>query len=41
MALKPIRGLQATIEDGIRNKFLSKPLTQAEIDSLIDLTFLP
>ncbi len=41
MALKPIRGLQATIEDGIRNKFLTKPLTQAEINALIDLTFLP
>jgi NitT/TauT family transport system substrate-binding protein len=41
MALKPIRGLQATIEDGIRNKFLTKPLTEAEIKSLIDLSFLP
>ncbi|MGE5303894.1 MAG: ABC transporter substrate-binding protein [Alphaproteobacteria bacterium] len=41
MALKPIRGVQATIEDGIRNKFLTRPLTQAEIDALIDLSFLP
>lgn len=41
MALKPIRGLPATIEDGIRNKFLSQPLTQAEVNALIDLTFLP
>jgi NitT/TauT family transport system substrate-binding protein len=41
MSLKPIRGLQATIEDGIRNKFLTQPLTQAEINSLIDLSFLP
>jgi NitT/TauT family transport system substrate-binding protein len=41
MALKPIRGLQATIEDGIRNKFLTQPLSQAEINSLIDLSFLP
>ena len=41
MTLKPIRGLQATIEDGIRNKFLTQPLTQAEITSLIDLSFLP
>ena len=41
MALKPIRGLQATIEDGIRNKFLTQPLSQAEINALIDLTFLP
>lgn len=41
MTLKPIRGLPATIEDGIRNKFLTQPLTQAEINSLIDLSFLP
>ena len=41
MTLKPIRGLQDTIEDGIRNKFLTQPLTQAEIKSLIDLSFLP
>ena len=41
MSLKQIRGLQATIEDGIRNKFLTEPLTEAEIKSLIDLSFLP
>ena len=41
MTLKPIRGLQTTIEDGIRNKFLTQPLTQAELNSLIDLSFLP
>ena len=41
MNLKPIRGLQATVEDGIRNKFLTQPLTQAEINSLIDLSYLP
>jgi hypothetical protein len=41
MALKPIRGIQATIEDGIRNKFLTQPLTQTELDALIDLSFLP
>ncbi len=41
MALKPIRGLQATIEDGIRNKFLTQPLSQAEISALSDLSFLP
>jgi NitT/TauT family transport system substrate-binding protein len=41
MTLKPIRGIQATIEDGIRNKFLTQPLTQAELNSLIDLSFLP
>ena len=41
MTLKPIRGLQAIIDDGIRNKFLTQPLTQAELSSLIDLSFLP
>jgi NitT/TauT family transport system substrate-binding protein len=41
MTLKPIRGLQTTIEDGIRNKFLNQPLTQAELNSLIDLSYLP
>jgi NitT/TauT family transport system substrate-binding protein len=41
MTLKPIRGLQATIEDGIRNKFLTQPLSQAEINALVDLSFLP
>jgi hypothetical protein len=41
MTLKPIRGVQATIEDGIRNNFLKQPLTQAELKSLIDLSYLP
>ena len=41
MTLKPIRGLQSTIEDGIRNKFLTQPLTQAELNGLIDLSYLP
>jgi NitT/TauT family transport system substrate-binding protein len=41
MSLKPIRGLQAIIDDGIRNKFLNAPLTQAEMNALIDLSFLP
>jgi NitT/TauT family transport system substrate-binding protein len=41
MALKPIRGLQTTIEDGIKNNFLKQPLTQAELNQLIDLSFLP
>jgi NitT/TauT family transport system substrate-binding protein len=41
MSLKPIRGLQTTVEDGIRNKFLNQLLTQAEINSLIDLSYLP
>ena len=41
MTLKPIRGLQSTIDDGIRNKFLTQPLTQAELNSLVDLSYLP
>jgi ABC-type nitrate/sulfonate/bicarbonate transport system substrate-binding protein len=41
MALKPIRGVQETIEDGIRNKFLNQPLSPAELKNLIDLSFLP
>ena len=41
MSLKPIRGVQATIKDGIKNNFLNRPLTQAELKSLIDLSFLP
>ena len=40
MTGKPIRGLQATIEDGIRNNFLKQPLTQAELNSLVDLSYL-
>ena len=41
MTLKPIRGLQAIIEDGIRNNFLKEPLTQADVNNLIDLSYLP
>jgi NitT/TauT family transport system substrate-binding protein len=41
MNLKPIRGLQTIVEDGIRNKFLNAPLTQAELNALVDLSFLP
>jgi NitT/TauT family transport system substrate-binding protein len=41
LALKPIRGVQATIEEGIRNKFLTQPLTQAEISALVDVSFAP
>lgn len=41
MTLKPIRGIPAIMEDGVRNKFLTQPLTQAEINQLIDLSYLP
>jgi len=40
IAAKPIRGLQQTIDDAIRFNFLKQPLTQAEINSLIDLSYL-
>ena len=40
MAAKPIRGLQQTIDDAIRFNFLKQPLTQADINSLIDLSYL-
>ena len=41
MTAKPIRGLQTTIDDAVKFNFLKQPLTQAEISSLIDLSFLP
>ena len=40
MALKPIKGIQATMEDAIKFKFLKQPLTQAELDRLIDLRYV-
>lgn len=40
MSLKPIRGMQSIIEDGIKNNFLKQPLTQAELNQLIDLSHL-
>jgi NitT/TauT family transport system substrate-binding protein len=40
MTLKPIRGMPAIIEDGIKNNFLKQPLTQAELKQLIDLSHL-
>ena len=41
LALKPIRGLQTTMEDAVRLKFLQQPLNKAELDRLIDLSYLP
>ena len=41
MTLKPIRGVKEIIEDGIKNDFLKQPLTQAELNNLVDLSFLP
>jgi hypothetical protein len=40
MMLKPIRGMQTIIEDGIKNNFLKQPLTQAELNQLVDLSYL-
>jgi len=40
MTLKPLRGMQTIIEDGIKNNFLKQPLTQAELNQLIDLSYL-
>jgi NitT/TauT family transport system substrate-binding protein len=40
MAAKPVRGIKATMEDAIKFNFLKQPLTQAEINSLIDLSYL-
>lgn len=41
VALKPVKGLAATIEDGIKFKFLKGPLSQADLDRLIDLRYVP
>lgn len=41
VALKPIKGLGSTVEDGIKFKFLTGPLGQADLDRLIDLRYVP
>jgi NitT/TauT family transport system substrate-binding protein len=41
MALKPIKGIQTTMEDAINLKFLKQPMTQEELNRLIDLSHLP
>jgi NitT/TauT family transport system substrate-binding protein len=41
MAYKPIKGVQATMQDAIKFKFLKKPLTQTELGKLIDHRYLP
>ncbi|HEV8306666.1 MAG TPA: ABC transporter substrate-binding protein [Methylomirabilota bacterium] len=41
VALKPIKGIPATVEDAIKFKFLTQPLGQAELDKLIDLRYVP
>jgi len=39
--LRPIKGIQVTLEDAAKFGFLKKALTQEELDRLIDLTYLP
>ena len=41
MALKPIRGIQTTMEDAVKTKFIQQPLSKADLDRLIDLSYLP
>jgi NitT/TauT family transport system substrate-binding protein len=40
LAAKPIRGLSQTMEDAVKFNFLKQKLTQAELDQLIDLSYL-
>ena len=41
LAPKPIRGIAQTMEDAVKFNFLKQKLTQAEVDQLIDLSYLP
>ncbi|HWO40834.1 MAG TPA: ABC transporter substrate-binding protein [Candidatus Eisenbacteria bacterium] len=41
LALKPIRGIQTTIQDAMRFKFLKAPLGKADLERLIDLSLVP
>ncbi len=41
MAMKPIKGMKDSVEDAVKLKFLKQPLPQAEIDRLIDLSYVP
>lgn len=41
VALKPIKGIPSTMEDAIKFKFLTQPLSQAEMEKLIDLRYVP
>jgi NitT/TauT family transport system substrate-binding protein len=41
MAMKPIRGIKTSVEDAVKLKFLKQPLSQSEIDRLIDLSYVP
>lgn len=41
MTMKPIRGMKTSVEDAVKLKFLKQPLSQSEIDRLIDLSYVP
>lgn len=41
VGFKPVKGVQLTMEDAVKFNFLKQPLTQAELDRLIDLRYLP
>ena len=41
VAFKPVKGIQLTMEDAIKFNFLKQPLSQAELDRLIDLRYVP
>jgi len=41
VALKPIKGVQSTMEDAVKFNFLKQSLTQAQLERLIDLKYLP
>jgi NitT/TauT family transport system substrate-binding protein len=41
VAFKPVKGIPTLMEDAVKFKFLKQPMTQAELDRLIDLRYLP
>jgi hypothetical protein len=41
VALRPIKGIPSIIEDAIKFKFLTQPLSKAEMEKLIDLRYVP
>lgn len=41
VAFKPVKGIQLTMEDAVKFNFLKQPLSQADLDRLIDLKYLP
>jgi NitT/TauT family transport system substrate-binding protein len=41
VAFKPVKGVQTTMEDAVKFNFLKQPLTQADLERLIDYRYLP